>query len=164
MGAAAGASALDDAAARGRSFYSLATAPTGGWTVVVSVAESTVVGPIHRDMLRTAGFAACGIAVIAVAAFIPTRRLVRRLNDAVRVAQDVASGNLSRAPSGSGLEDETGDLLRALDSMTEDLNALVLQVREATSSIAGTASELVAGSGRQEHALPASAGRARLIR
>jgi methyl-accepting chemotaxis protein len=153
MGAAAGASALDDAAARGRSFYSLATAPTGGWTVVVSVAESTVVGPIHRDMLRTAGFAACGIAVIAVAAFIPTRRLVRRLNDAVRVAQDVASGNLSRAPSGSGLEDETGDLLRALDSMTEDLNALVLQVREATSSIAGTASELVAGSGRQEHAV-----------
>ena len=145
--------ALDDAASMDRSFYSSATVPTGGWTVVVSVAEGTVIGPIRRDMLRTSGIGLAGIAVIAVAAFIPTRRLVRRLNDAVQVAQDVASGDLSRAPSESDLSDETGDLLRALDSMTADLNALVLQVREATSSIGGTASELVAGSARQERAV-----------
>jgi methyl-accepting chemotaxis protein len=155
LGARNTADAIDDAAAGGSSFYALATAPTGGWAVVVAVDEQVVLGPIHRDLFRTSGIALAGTALIAVAAFIPTRRLVRRLNTAVRVAEQVASGDLSRAPSRSELGDETGDLLRALDSMTADLHALVAQVREATEEITSTASDLVTGSGLREQEVAA---------
>lgn len=155
MGSRTTEEAVEDAATGGRSFYAVATVPTGGWSVVVAVDDQVVLGPIRRDLLRTAGLAVAGVGLIAVVAFIPTRRLVHRLNTAVRLAQQVASGDLSRPPSGSRLEDETGDLLRALDSMTADLNALVTQVRSATQAIGGTASELVTGSGRQEEAVAA---------
>ena len=153
LGSAAGEAALDDAATRSRSFFATATVPTGGWTVVVAVDEAAIMSPIYRDMLRTAGIALAGIAAIAVMVYVPTKRLVLRINAAAQAAQLVASGDLTAPPSNSELADETGDLLRALDSMTTDLNTLVGQVHGATVALAGTASHLAASSARQDKAV-----------
>jgi methyl-accepting chemotaxis protein WspA len=85
--------------------------------------------------------------------WVPTQRLVRRIDTAAGAAQRVAAGDLTREPTGSECPDETGDLLRALDAMTADLNALVGQVRGAGTQLSSTSAELAATARRQEEAV-----------
>jgi methyl-accepting chemotaxis protein WspA len=118
--------------------------------LVMSVPRSSVTGPILADLSGTLGFAALGTAVMAVLLWVPTRRLVSRIDLAAGAAQQVAAGDLTRAPIRSDCPDETGDLLRALDSMTDDLNSLVGQVRSAGVQLSTTSSELATTSRRQE--------------
>jgi methyl-accepting chemotaxis protein len=142
--------ARDDANARDRSFFATARIPTGGWTLVMAVPESTVTGPIVADLAVSGTFSMLGVGLLAAIIFVPTRRLVRRVNEAAASAQRVAAGDLTGAPSGSTAPDESGELLRALDSMTSDLNSLVGQVRGAAVELTSTATELAATARRQD--------------
>jgi methyl-accepting chemotaxis protein len=73
-----------------------------------------------------------------------TRSITRPLREAVEVARTVANGDL-------GLEvrvdstDETGQLMAALKTMTDNLNTLVARVRLGTETIATAATEVAAG-------------------
>ena len=142
--------AREDANARDRSFFATARIPTGGWTLVMAVPESSVTGPIVADTVTTGAIAVVGIALMAAVIYLPTRRLVRRVDAAAASAQRVAAGDLTSPPTGSTSQDESGDLLRALDSMTEDLNSLVGQVRGAAVELGSTATELAATARRQD--------------
>ena len=144
------AEVMDDANSRDRSFFAAARIATGRWTLVMAVPESSVTGPIVADTVTTAFFAAGGVTLLAGIIYLPTRRLVRRVNIAAASAQQVAAGDLTRPPANSECPDESGDLLRALDSMTADLNALVGQVRTASVELSSTATELSATSRQQE--------------
>ncbi len=144
---------LDDPATGERSFFAIARIPTGDWTLMVSVPSSVVTAPIAADTSMTAGLAIAGVALMAGLLWIPTQRLVRRIDTAADAAQRVAAGDLTRDPIGSACPDETGDLLRALDAMTADLNALVGQVRGAGTQLSSTSSELAATAQRQEEAV-----------
>jgi len=141
---------LDDPGAGGMSYFAVARVATGKWTLVMSVPRSTVTGPIVADIASTLGFAGLGTVAMAVLLWVPTRRLVTRIDLAAQAAQQVAAGDLTRAPIRSDCPDETGDLLRALDSMTDDLNALVGQVRSAGVQLSTTSTELATTSRRQE--------------
>jgi methyl-accepting chemotaxis protein WspA len=139
------------------SFFATARIGSANWTLVMAVPEATVTGPIIADTSVTAGLAATGIALIVGIMFLPTRSLARRVDAAASAAQQVAAGDLTRPASRSTCPDETGDLLRALDSMTADLNSLVGQVRGASVELSTTAAELSATS-RQQDEVVASFG------
>jgi methyl-accepting chemotaxis protein len=79
----------------------------------------------------------------AVAWFI-TRSITAPINEAVAVAETVASGDLSsRIESSRG--DETGRLLKALKSMNDALLNVVSQVRSGTDAITTASGEIAAG-------------------
>ena len=141
---------LDDPATGSRSFFASAPVAAGGWTVVVAVAESSVTGPLWRQTAETAGVAVIGIALISMVIFFPTKRLSERITLAASAAEKVAAGDLTGTPIRSDVQNEAGDLLRALDSMNADLNALVGQVRTASMELSSTSTELASSSHVQE--------------
>ena len=79
--------------------------------------------------------------------------IVRPIRTAVRVAETVAAGDLSQRIDASA-KDETGALLRALRQMSDNLGAIVTEVRGGTDTIATASAEISAGnmdlSGRTE--------------
>ncbi|WPH19591.1 methyl-accepting chemotaxis protein [Variovorax paradoxus] len=79
-----------------------------------------------------------------VLAWLLTRSITRPLNEAVRVAQTVADGDLtSRIESSS--RDETGQLMQALKNMNASLATVVSGVRQGTDAIATASGEIAAG-------------------
>ncbi|WPH13094.1 methyl-accepting chemotaxis protein [Variovorax paradoxus] len=79
-----------------------------------------------------------------VLAWLLTRSITRPLNEAVRVAQTVADGDLtSRIESSS--RDETGQLMQALKNMNASLATVVSGVRQGTDAIATASGQIAAG-------------------
>ncbi len=86
-----------------------------------------------------------GAAVISLlVAFLATRSITRPLNQAVRVAQRVADGDLTSdiVPTST---DETGQMMEALKFMNDSLIRIVAEVRTGTVSIAEASSEIASG-------------------
>jgi len=73
-----------------------------------------------------------------------TRSVTRPLRAAVELATRVAQGDLSARIEVSG-RDETAQLLRALQTMTEQLAAMVTSVRESSDTIAIASNEISSG-------------------
>jgi methyl-accepting chemotaxis protein len=78
------------------------------------------------------------------AGVILTRSIVRPIGQAVRVAQAVASGDLS-TQFGNTSRDETGQLLAALKAMNEGLVNIVSTVRASSESIATGSAQIATG-------------------
>jgi methyl-accepting chemotaxis protein len=123
---------------------------TGGWLVVMCIPNSHIWGPILADLTFAWSIALIGVAAIVVILWVPAHRLVKRVDMAASAARQVAAGDLTRESCGVECPDETGELLRSLDSMTQDLNTLVGQVRTASIQLTSTATELAATSRQQE--------------
>ena len=97
---------------------------------------------------NTTGFIvglASAIALVSLTvAVFSTRSITRPLTRAVSIAQQVAKGDLS-ARITSESEDETGQLMRALDEMNRSLQRIVGDVRQGTVAIASASSEIASG-------------------
>jgi methyl-accepting chemotaxis protein len=90
---------------------------------------------------------ALGLATLALGALLAwrlTRGITLPLRRAVDVAHAVARGDLSTRVQVTR-RDETGELMAALKTMTDNLNALVTRVRGGADAIAGVAGEVAAG-------------------
>ncbi|MEC4721394.1 methyl-accepting chemotaxis protein [Noviherbaspirillum sp. CPCC 100848] len=97
-------------------------------------------------MVRNMSIAAMvfGVGLAALIGFWLIRAISAPLNEAVRVAKAVASGDLSQRIEIKS-NDETGQLLTALKAMTESLSHTVGQVRVSTESIGVASREIAAG-------------------
>jgi methyl-accepting chemotaxis protein len=88
--------------------------------------------------------AALALAIGSVLAWLATRSITGPINEAVKLAETVAAGDLS-----SHIEvhskDETGQLLQALKHMNASLQDIVGQVRVGTDTIATASSQIAAG-------------------
>jgi len=73
-----------------------------------------------------------------------TLSITRPLNQAVSIAETVASGDLTSHIDGSG-KDETSKLLQALKTMNDNLLNIVGEVRNGTDTIATASSEIASG-------------------
>ena len=73
-----------------------------------------------------------------------TRAITRPLNDAVRVAQTVANGDLTSQIEPHS-KDETGQLLQALKNMNDSLVGIVSEVRQGTETIATASRQIASG-------------------
>lgn len=91
-------------------------------------------------LCTTAVSLVCGV----VSAVLTTRSIVRPLEEAVKVAQTVASGDLTSHISVDS-RDETGHLMKALQAMNQSLVRMVTEVRTGTSAIGTASKEIAAG-------------------
>src|SRR3989338_4393588 len=87
--------------------------------------------------------------LITVVVVVPTtlmnmNSICRPLEDARRMAQAIAGGDLSQHIAAEG-KDEVADLQRALRDMQQGLGALVAQVRDASGNIATASQEIATG-------------------
>jgi methyl-accepting chemotaxis protein len=76
--------------------------------------------------------------------FLIARSVTRPLGHAVKVAETVASGDLSAAIE-TGARDETGQLMSALKHMNDSLAKVVGEVRTGTDAIATASGQIAAG-------------------
>ena len=84
------------------------------------------------------------VAASGAAALLMSRAIVRPLHVAIRTAADIAKGDLSNDVRVRGT-DETGDLLRALAAMTENLRKLVGEVAGGAHMVADTSAQIAQG-------------------
>ena len=81
-----------------------------------------------------------------VLAMVATRAITRPLRAAHQAAQEIAHLDLSGQPQTHYAQDETGDLLRAMDDMRTMLNQTMHQVLQAAQSISTASQEVASGS------------------
>ena len=98
----------------------------------------------NRAVLGGAVIGALGLAVTLAFAVLVARTLVRQLNEAVRVAETVAAGDLTSMIEVDA-QDETGKLLQALKHMNSSLVRIVSEARGATDTITATSAHIAQG-------------------
>jgi methyl-accepting chemotaxis protein len=98
----------------------------------------------NRAVLGGAVIGALGLAVTLAFAVLVARTLVRQLNEAVRVAETVAAGDLTSTIE-VDVHDETGKLLQALKHMNSSLVRIVSEARGATDTITATSAHIAHG-------------------
>jgi methyl-accepting chemotaxis protein len=90
---------------------------------------------------------ACSAAAVLAAiilGYLMARSIVNPLNEAVRVAENVAAGDLSTRIEAHS-RDETGQLMLALRKMNDNLVDIVGGVRRGTDSITTASGEIASG-------------------
>ncbi|TFW21764.1 HAMP domain-containing protein [Massilia arenosa] len=87
---------------------------------------------------------AFGLVLAAVIGAAVVRGIVQPLNKAVDLAKAVAEGDLTRDIVATS-QDETGDLMRALETMNAGLARIVARVRAGTDTIATASSQIAVG-------------------
>ncbi|MYM93087.1 methyl-accepting chemotaxis protein [Duganella vulcania] len=95
-----------------------------------------------RTLLTILGLAAIAMGVIA--AWWITRTITTPINEAVKVAETVSSGDLTSDIQVNST-DETGQLMNALKTMNANLVNIVGQVRNGTDLMATASTEIAAG-------------------
>ena len=134
------------------SLYAAAKVPSGGWTVVMQIPTSDLVGRVRGPLLTSAGIAAAGMAtILGLLGWLATR-ITGRIGEAVAASRRVAQGDLSGTIDMRG-GDETGQLLRDVGAMTANLKAIVSQVKRASFDLNATARQLTAAGNQQEAAI-----------
>jgi methyl-accepting chemotaxis protein len=99
---------------------------------------------INLAQKLTVGITLIGLVIGVLFAWLITRSITRPMNEAVRVARTVASGDLTSTIQVKG-KDETGQLLQALKDMNDSLVGIVSKVRMGTQSMATASSQIAAG-------------------
>jgi methyl-accepting chemotaxis protein len=98
----------------------------------------------RTTLVLTAALVAGAIALSVIAAMLITRSIVVPVRRSLEIASTVAKGDLTSVIVIDG-DDETGQLLRALNTMNEGLNDLVGRVRNGSESVASASAEIAAG-------------------
>ncbi len=98
---------------------------------------------IIRDIIIVSLF---GLIIAAFIAFLITRAITRPLSVAVASSDRIAAGDLT-ADIQVTTRDETGQLLRAMQTMNTELRRIVGRVTQATGQVNSAAAEIAQGSG-----------------
>lgn len=106
--------------------------------------ESQAKAIIQSSTLLLLAILAVSLAVSVVVAILISRSILRPLNQAVQVAQTVASGDLSENIVVQST-DETGLLFQALKDMNGSLAKIVGEVRAGTDSISDASRQIASG-------------------
>ncbi|WP_309380772.1 methyl-accepting chemotaxis protein [Cerasicoccus frondis] len=132
-----------------QSYLSSAFIPTGGWRIAMTVPEKVVTGPTWDDIERALIVGLIGILTVLLIIVVFANRFSARIKQANDLAQAVAEGNLTHDVE-IVANDETGQLLRAIELMVDNLNQLLLQVKNSTIQLVSTATRISGASKSQE--------------
>jgi len=97
----------------------------------------------NSSMMMLIGLLVGSILIAAIAATWIVMSISKALSSAVRLANEVAEGNLS-ATAAVKADDEVGDLIKALNAMTQKLREVVSEVTSATRNVAAGSQEMSA--------------------
>ena len=98
---------------------------------------------LTRNVLMSLGIVV--LAISTATAWWTTRSITRPIEQALEIANTVASGDL-RSDIAPGRKDETGQLLSALQEMNNNLVATVSTVRTSTDTIMAASAQVASGS------------------
>ncbi len=107
-------------------------------------AGAAIVAVRDKSRIMQITLSLAGLAIAALLCWRVTLSITRPIEHAVRVAETVASGDLSSVIRVDS-RDETGQLLAALKRMNDSLTGIVGRVREASDSIATGTSQISVG-------------------
>ncbi len=129
--------------------YDSAEIPTGEWTLVMRVGKDEVYGPLYSKMAYLVAIFVLGLLIIVLVLSWLTKSVAQRITVAARAAEQVARGDLTGKIEIVG-EDETGQLLGSITTMTSNLNALIGQVKKSSIVLTSTATKISANAKAQE--------------
>jgi methyl-accepting chemotaxis protein len=118
----------------------MAALHTKGAEVAAREAHATY----RSAMVNVALMLAVAIGVAVILGVWITRQITRPIRQAVLATKEFAAGNLAGSLSAEG-NDEPAQLLRALESMRQDLAKVVTDVRQGSESVANASSEIAQG-------------------
>jgi methyl-accepting chemotaxis protein len=130
--------------------YATCPVRAGGWSVIVRRTVADAMGDARAGLVRNVVMGCIGSAVIGALLLLLFRAVGRRVRTAADAADRIARGDLTQPIAASRTGDETGTLLRSMDSMHGHLNDLVGSVRSAGVGLGAVALEISAASGREE--------------
>ena len=110
---------------------------------VLTEAVASANGVYEQSRMLLIGLLIGSVVIAAVAAIWIVVSISRALSSAVRLANEVAEGNLS-ATADVKSNDEVGDLIIALNAMTRKLREVVSEVTAATRNVAAGSQEMSA--------------------
>src|SRR5262249_25186293 len=122
--------------------------PSFRWGLVVKQDVAEAFDLIYHQRLATAALLGGTVLIVILAALLGARGLSRPIQDAVRVAEQVAAGDLT-AQVKTRATGEPGKLLEAVETMTKDLRALIGRIQKSSIALLSTATEIAATSRQQ---------------
>ena len=133
----------------GKYYFAGGRIPTGNWTLLMSVSQDEILGPVRRATLESLAVAFAGTLIVLAILIALMRSIARRVEVAADAASRVSEGDLTVQVKPSG-GDETGALLHAIDVMVKSLRALVGAVQHSSVRLVSSANELSVAARREE--------------
>ncbi len=134
----------------GESCYYATIELDNGWRLVLRKSSAGALAEVERIVLLNGLTAAAGCVLIAVGLVLFARGVSKRLQLVVASADRIAGGDLSEPVPAVRVRDETAVLLDSFRAMTDNLNKIVAQVRQASIQLNSISTELAAGSRQQQ--------------
>lgn len=131
-------------------YYAATRVPALGWTLLLRVNHQDIEGPIQNTLMRAGLLTLLGLAAVFLLLVSAANLVIRRIQTAAQAARQVASGDLT-VQVDSAVQDETGDLLRAIKGMVRDLGSLVGKVKTNSIQLVSTATQIGAAAKQQEN-------------
>jgi methyl-accepting chemotaxis protein WspA len=126
--------------------------PSYRWGITIKQTSDEAFDLLRKQRQATTAFmAVAGLVVFAVARTV-ARSISRPIREAASVAERVASGDLT-AKVEVAASGEAGQLLRAVEAMTNDLRSLIGRIKQSSVALMSTATEIAATARQQGEAV-----------
>jgi methyl-accepting chemotaxis protein WspA len=126
--------------------------PSFRWGLVVKQDAGEAFGLVRFQRLAVIGLSLATIVGVTAAALVVARTISTPIRTAVAVANQVAGGDL-RADVGVTSDDETGALLGAIQTMTNDLRGLIGRIQHSSVALISTATAIQATASEQQQVI-----------
>ncbi len=103
--------------------YVYAPLKTTGWTLLASIPERQVLGPVYSRLAVTVTIFCLGMVLIGLIILYESFRITRPIGNLTRFAEKLAAGELDVQVQGIHSNDEIGRLARTFDQMVIDLKS-----------------------------------------
>jgi len=130
-------------------FYAGAGIETGHWTLVMRVSEDEILLPIKKTLTKVVLIAVFGLLITVAGVIWISNSIARPIKYSVSAAKRVASGDFTQVIETSS-NDETGELVQAIGTMTQSLSALVGQVQQSCVQVSTSAAQIAASAAQLE--------------
>jgi methyl-accepting chemotaxis protein WspA len=126
--------------------------PSFRWGLVVKQDADEAYGLVRFQRFAVIGLSLATILGVTLAALAVARSISTPIRTAMAVANQVAGGDL-RADVGESSDDETGALLGAIQTMTNDLRGLIGRIQHSSVALISTATAIQATASEQQQVI-----------
>ena len=126
--------------------------PSFRWGLAVKQDAREAFGLVRFQRLAILGLSLATIVGVTLAALVVARTISNPIRTAVAVARQVAGGDL-RADVAASSDDETGALLTAIQTMTNDLRGLIGRIQRSSVALISTATAIQATASEQQQVI-----------
>jgi methyl-accepting chemotaxis protein WspA len=126
--------------------------PSFRWGLVVKQDAREAFGLVRFQRAAIIGLSLATIVGVTLAALVVARTISNPIRTAVAVARQVAGGDL-RADVAATTDDETGALLTAIQTMTNDLRGLIGRIQRSSVALISTATAIQATASEQQQVI-----------